>query len=41
MSDFDIAYHKELETVIEGITLDQMDCCLECNAPVQYRESVM
>lgn len=41
MADFDEAYKQELMTVIEGITLDQMDCCLQCNAPVQYRESMM
>lgn len=41
MTDFHEAYQQELTTVIEGISLDQMDCCLICNAPIQYRESMM
>lgn len=40
-SEFDAAYRADLKTVVEGIGLNQYDCCLECNAPIQYRESQM
>jgi hypothetical protein len=26
----------ELNQAIEGITLDQLDCCIECNAPIRF-----
>lgn len=41
MEDFDKFFQEELYTVIDAITLDTADCCLECNAPVQSRESRM
>jgi hypothetical protein len=41
MEKFNTEYLKELDTVTAGFSLNTGDCCLECNAPVQYRESMM
>lgn len=36
---YQVEFDKYLQLAIDGINLDQFDCCLECNEPVQYRES--
>jgi hypothetical protein len=41
MADFDKFFQEELYTVVEAINLNTGDCCLDCNAPLQYRESMM
>ncbi len=41
MADFDKFFTEELYTVVEGINLLESDCCLECNAILQSRESRM
>ena len=32
-------FDKYIEQAIDGVILDNYDCCLECNEPLQYRES--
>lgn len=39
--EFESRFFKEIETVIAGISLNDSDVCLECNAPIQYVESTM
>ena len=34
-------FEKYLKLAIDGIDLDKYDCCLECNEPVQYKNSMM
>lgn len=36
---YQVEFDKYLQLAIDGIDLDQYDCCLECNEPVQYRTS--
>lgn len=36
---YQVEFEKYLKLAIDGINLDQFDCCLECNEPIQYRTS--
>lgn len=38
LMEYEDRYTLELNTVIAGISLQEIDCCLECNAPYQYVE---
>ena len=37
----DVKYTGELNSAVYGIDLDQRDCCIECDAPVTFRNITM